>query len=81
MDYICKNNYTMKAVEFKSRVKNNAIPIPARLQTEINAAKTKDIRVIILMDETDTAEESDFRKMAKEQFLKGYDDADSVYDN
>ena len=71
----------MKAVEFKSRVKNNAIPIPARLQTEINAAKTKDIRVIILMDETDTAEESDFRKMAKEQFLKGYDDADSVYDN
>ena len=71
----------MKAVEFKTRVTNNSISIPARLQTEIKSLKSKAVRVIILIDETDTTDEADFRSMAKDQFLKGYDEADSIYDN
>ncbi len=71
----------MRAVEFKTRVKKNSLPIPDRLQTEINAAKSKDVRVIVLIDETESLEEIDFKNIAKEQFLKGYDDVDAVYDN
>ncbi len=70
----------MRAVEFKTRLKNNTILIPENLQKEIKSSKTKDVRVIVLINEADSSEESDFKNMAKEQFLKGYDDSDSVYD-
>lgn len=76
-----KKHFTMRAVEFKTRVKNNSIPIPLRLQSEMKSAKSKDVRVIILIDEAESTDEADFRKLAREQFLKGYDEADSVYDN
>ena len=41
----------MRALEFKTRIKNNQIQIPAGVQSELGTNKDKDIRVIVLMDE------------------------------
>jgi len=43
----------MKAVEFKSKIKNNRILIPKKIQPELNAGKGKDIRVIVLVEDAD----------------------------
>jgi hypothetical protein len=69
----------MKAVEFKSRIINQQILIPFELQSQLKT--NKDIRVIVLIDEPDAYDDLTFQQMAQEQFLKGYSDADSVYDN
>jgi len=69
----------MKAIEFKSRMKNKSIKVPEKLVSVFN--KDKDIRVIVLFEENDNQEESDFKSLVQEQFLAGYSDSDSIYDN
>ena len=71
----------MRAVEFKSKIKNNRILIPEKIQPELNAGKGKDIRVIVLVEDSDIYDDMIFRQTAQDQFLKGYADSDSVYDN
>jgi len=56
----------MKALEFKTRIKNN---------------RDKDIRVIVLIDDSDIYEDTTFQSVISEQFFKGYFDSDSIYDN
>lgn len=60
----------MKAVEFKTKLKNNKIIVPKKFHKQITTPKNKNVRVIVLMEE-----------QAKEQFLKGYSKTDSVYDH
>lgn len=69
----------MKALEFTSKVKNNLIEIPTNVQAELQQAK--DIKVIILYDEPEKQDIDVFENLAQEQFLKGYSDTDSIYDN
>ncbi len=69
----------MKAVEFKSRIRNHQIPIPSEMQARLKT--NKDVRVIVLIDEPDAYDDLTFQQTAEEQFLKGYSDSDSVYDN
>jgi len=69
----------MKTVEFKARMKNKSIKIPNYLSADLSEGK--DIRVIILVDEADNRQNSDFKELSKDQFLAGYSDADSVYDD
>jgi hypothetical protein len=69
----------MKAVEFKTKLKNNRILIPKKIQKHITTPKNKDVRVIVLMDER-AKEKDDFQLLSQEQFLKGYSKTDSVYD-
>jgi hypothetical protein len=71
----------MKALEFKSKIKNNQISIPAKLQAELNTKRDKDVRVILLVDDSDIYDDLMFRQISQSQFLKGYDDSDSIYDN
>jgi hypothetical protein len=68
----------MKSVEFNGRMKNKSIRVPERLQSVLS--EDRDIRVIVLYDDMENREESDFKTRAKEQFLAGYADSDSVYD-
>ena len=68
----------MKAVEFKTKLKHHSIRIPEKLSSVININKT--IRVIILYDDEDIPESNDYRNLVNEQFLEGYSDSDSVYD-
>ena len=69
----------MKAVEFKTRMKNKSIRVPEKLSSLLNEGR--DIKVIILFEEKENQEENDFRTLSKIQFLAGYSDADSIYDN
>jgi hypothetical protein len=69
----------MKAVEFKTRIKNQQILIPSEMQSRLKT--DKDVRVIVLIDEPDVYDDLTFQQTAQEQFLKGYSDSDAVYDN
>lgn len=69
----------MRAVEFKSRIINNQILIPIRIQSELKT--NEDIKVIVLIDDSDVYDDMVFQQAASEQFLKGYSDSDSIYDN
>jgi uncharacterized protein involved in tellurium resistance len=71
----------MRAVEFETEVINNTITIPENFQVELSLSKDKHVRVIVMIDEFDKSEESSFKNTVKNQFLKGYDETDSVYDN
>jgi hypothetical protein len=71
----------MRAIEFKSKIKNNQISIPIKLQSELKSKQDKDVRVIVLIDDRDTADDLIYQQAAKSQFLKGYADSDSIYDN
>ena len=72
----------MKALEFKSKIKNNRILIPARIQSKLRSGEDKSVRVIVFLDDPDDVnDEIDFRKVASSEFLKGYSESDSIYDN
>jgi len=71
----------MRALEFKSKIKNNQIQIPARIQSELKTNVDKDIRVIVLIDDSELYDDLIFQQTTKSQFLKGYVDSDSIYDN
>lgn len=42
----------MRAIEFKSKVNKNRIIIPKRIQSELRNAGEKDVRVMILFDDS-----------------------------
>ena len=71
----------MKALEFKSKIKNNQIHIPARIQSVLKTNQDKDIRVIVLIDDSEIYDDLVFQQLTKKQFLSGYADSDSIYDN
>ncbi|GAH57661.1 unnamed protein product [marine sediment metagenome] len=71
----------MKALEFKTRIKNNQIQIPIGVQSELKSNKDKDIRVIVLLDDSDIYNDFVFQETTSKQFLKGYADSDSIYDS
>lgn len=71
----------MRALEFKSKIKNNQILIPAKIQSELKTKQDKDVRVIVLLDDSDIYDDSIFQQTTQSQFLKGYADTDSIYDN
>ncbi len=70
----------MRALEFKTRIKNNQILIPSRIQSELKS-KQNQVRVILLVDDSDINDQIDFQKTAQEQFFSGYAESDSIYDN
>ncbi|HLW08401.1 MAG TPA: hypothetical protein VKY45_12665 [Marinilabiliaceae bacterium] len=71
----------MRAIEFKSKIKNNQIVLPARIQSELKSKEDKRVRVIVLIEDSDTYDNLIFRQITENQFLKGYSDSDSIYDN
>jgi hypothetical protein len=71
----------MRAIEFKSKIKNNQILIPAKIQSELKTKKDSTVRVIVLVDDSDIYDDLIFRQTTQNQFLKGYADSDAIYDN
>lgn len=69
----------MRALEFKSKIKNNRILIPNKLLSELKT--DKDIKVIVLFDDMDKSDDLAFKQASAEQFLNGYADSDAIYDN
>lgn len=71
----------MRAIEFKTKINNRQIQMFAGVQLELETNKNKDIRVIVLIDDFDKHEDLVFQKAAKDEFLEGYAESDSIYDN
>ena len=71
----------MRALEFKTKIKNNQIQIPTGIQSELKKDKDKDVRVIVLIDDSNNYDDFVFQEATSTQFLKGYSDSDSIYDN
>jgi bifunctional DNA-binding transcriptional regulator/antitoxin component of YhaV-PrlF toxin-antitoxin module len=71
----------MKAIEFKSKIRNNQIIIPSKVQSEFGIVKEKNVRVIILIDDSEKNDEFQFCKASEKHFLEGYAESDSIYDN
>ena len=67
----------MRAIEFKSKIRENKILIPRKMQSELIFEGDKPVRVIVFVEDF---EEKAYRQMTKSQFLKGYADSDSIYD-
>jgi hypothetical protein len=70
----------MKAIEFKSKIRENRIIIPRRLLPELISGYDKSVRVVVFWEDTEVYEDEAYRMTTKKQFLDGYADSDSVYD-
>ena len=71
----------MRALEFKSKIKDKRILIPAGIQSELKTDQDKEVRVIVLIDDSELYDNLIFQQSTQSQFLKGYADSDSIYDN
>lgn len=71
----------MRALEFNTTIKNNQILIPPKFQPELKAKNNKNVRVIVLVDDSDIYDDLVFNQVSESQFLKGYAETDSIYDN
>lgn len=71
----------MRALAFKSKIKNNQISIPARIQSELKDKQDKNVKVIVLIEDKDQSEDLGFKETTQRQFLEGYSDSDAIYDN
>jgi hypothetical protein len=69
----------MKAIEFSTIIEDEKhIDIPSNLQANVH--KNQSVRVLILVSE-DEGEKQSWSALSRKQFLSGYSDADSIYDN
>jgi len=70
----------MRAIEFKSKIKDNRILLPRRVRQELITEQDKNVRIVIFVKDNDMYDEKAYRQITKSQFLKGYADSDAVYD-
>ena len=70
----------MRAIEFRSKVRDNKISLPRRMQFEMLHREDKRVRVVVFLEDNDVYDDKAFRKMTKSQFLKGYASSDDIYD-
>ncbi len=68
----------MKSLEFEAKLDSQAnLKVPDDLAVQIRTDQP--VHVILVLP--DSTEESDWRRLATEQFLRSYGDGDSIYDN
>ena len=53
----------MKAIEFKSKISNNKIQIPKKVQSELRIADDKNVRVMVFLDDSHVTDEDDLLKI------------------
>ena len=70
----------MRAIEFKSKIRDNRILIPRRLRQALITEQDKNVRIVVFVKDSDVYDEKAYRQMTKAQFLKGYADSDTIYD-
>ncbi len=70
----------MIALEFNSRLVNNALELPENIRKDLQTNQSRQLRVIILVEDVEAEDKVLFSKTAAENFLKGYNESDSIYD-
>ena len=68
----------MRAIEFTSKIRENKISLPRRMQPELLNRGNKSVRVVIFLEDADVYDDKAFRQMTKSQFLKGYANSDAI---
>jgi hypothetical protein len=67
----------MKTLEFEATLTNDfTLKVPAAVAEQI--PKEGNVHVIVLLPDD---EDADWRRLATEQFLAGYTEADAIYDS
>ena len=67
----------MKALEFPSKMgPDESLEVPKDVAVQIPRDQT--VQVIVLLPES--SDDAEWRRLAAEQFLRGYSEADGVYD-
>jgi hypothetical protein len=61
----------MKSLAFKSKIENNKIEVPENILPELKDVNTKEIRVILLVEEMAEFDDAAFKQFAA-QFFKKY---------
>jgi len=70
----------MKAFEFETSLTSpNTLSIPPEIGAQLSSDQR--VRVLLLVSDADEDEDEDWARLTTEQFLKGYDDSDAIYDN
>ena len=68
----------MKAFEFQTRLSpEGSLLVPSELRGQV--CSDQPVRVLLLVPESD--DDKVWERVTAEQFFKGYDDSDSIYDN
>jgi len=68
----------MKAFEFQASINpNETLPVPSEVATQLHPEQP--VRVLILVPEP--ADQAAWARLTAEQFLKGYDDSDAIYND
>ena len=70
----------MRAIEFKSKIRDNRILIPHSVRQELYADQGENVRVVVFIKDSDVYDETAYRQAIRAQFLKGYAESDAVYD-
>jgi len=70
----------MKAIEFKSKISNNKIQIPKKVQSELRIADDKNVRVMVFLDDSHVSYEDDLLKInsLKEADSLSIDEIESI---
>lgn len=73
----------MKAIEFQANLNaDDSLAVPKEVASQL--PREQKLQVIVLVPYTAEADEvdaSDWRAIARERFLAGYSDGDSIYDS
>jgi hypothetical protein len=70
----------MKAIEFRSKIRENQILIPHKIQPKLITKHGRSVRMIIFMNDSEVYDDQAYRQITQKQFLNGYADSDSIYD-
>ncbi len=81
VNYLWVKIKNMKALEFITKIKDNRIQIPLRIQSELKANQDQNVRVIVLIDDSEKNDNLILKQAAEAHFLQGYAETDSIYDN
>lgn len=69
----------MKALEFQATLNaDHTLTVPPLIADQVSLDAP--LRIILLLPE-ERSEDSDWNRLTAEQFLKGYAESDSIYDN
>jgi hypothetical protein len=70
----------MTAIEFHASLKeDNTLNVPAEVALQLRNAGQ--VRVLVLLPESEENENEDWRRLGMENFVKGYAESDSIYDD
>ena len=70
----------MRAIEFKSKIRENKISLPRRMPLDMHTMCNESVLGVVSLEDANVYDDKAFRQLTKSQFLKGYAQSDDIYD-